>query len=338
MHFMITGHTGFKGTWLAFLLHKRGHSVSGLSLDVPKNALSYTTNVKSILINEFECDVRNHVELTKSIKRASPDVVIHMAAQALVRESYKDPLTTFETNVNGTLNVLKACQETPSIKAILAVTTDKVYKNRNTSIGHVESDELGGGDPYSASKAMADIAVQSWISSFPGEIPIGICRAGNVIGGGDISVDRLVPDLIGAYASGRTPILRYPNAIRPWQHVLDCLNGYLMLLDSLLLGKSVGPWNFGPSKTELRSVEDVASAVGKIWGVSKIWESDSDLHPEETLTLVLDSQKAPSLLGWENKLDFAQSVEWTANWYKDVYMGDSPLQRLTKDIDDYEEI
>jgi CDP-glucose 4,6-dehydratase len=261
-----------------------------------------------------------------------------MAAQALVRESYKDPLTTFETNVNGTLNILKACQEIPSIKAILAVTTDKVYKNTKKITGHIENDELGGADPYSASKAMADIAVQSWISSFPGDSPIGICRAGNVIGGGDISMDRLIPDLIDAYSTGRTPTLRYPNAIRPWQHVLDCLNGYLMLVDSLLVGKSVGPWNFGPSKNELRTVEDVTNAVGKIWGVAKNWELDSGLHPEETSTLVLDSQKARSELGWENKLDFAQSLEWTTNWYKDVHTGESPLQRLAKDIDVYEEI
>ena len=224
MHFLITGHTGFKGAWLSMLLHARGHTVSGISLQPETNSLFIQANVQKFLERDIRCDINESSKLTSYFNETKPDVVIHLAAQALVRESYNNPITTFETNVMGTLNVMKASQQLRDLKGQLIVTTDKVYKNMNKTSGYVESEALGGQDPYSASKAMADIAAQSWLSSFDNP-PTAIARAGNVIGGGDICADRLIPDLIQSYSNGSKPKLRAPNSIRPWQHVLDCLNG-----------------------------------------------------------------------------------------------------------------
>jgi CDP-glucose 4,6-dehydratase len=233
MHFLITGHTGFKGAWLSLLLRERGHNVSGISLEPENNTLYKSASIGKFFEHDIRCDIRDLDRLQRNFNSISPDVVIHLAAQALVRESYKDPIRTFETNVHGTINVLKASQNLPKLKAQLIVTTDKVYKNMDKLNAYIESDPLGGQDPYSASKAMADIATQSWLSSFV-NAPTGIARAGNVIGGGDISTDRLIPDLIKSYTSGLTPRLRAPKAVRPWQHVLDCLNGYLSLVDAII--------------------------------------------------------------------------------------------------------
>jgi len=337
MHFLITGHTGFKGTWLSMLLHQRGHLVSGISLDPEMDTLFSRADVGKFLENDIRCDIREAATLSSHFKDINPDVVIHLAAQALVRKSYINPVDTIETNVMGTINVLKASQQLHDLKAQLIVTTDKVYKNVGKKTGYVETEALGGQDPYSASKAMADIATQSWLSSF-GNPSTAIARAGNVIGGGDVCADRLLPDLANSFSSELIPKLRAPNSIRPWQHVLDCLNGYLMLVDALIQNKVDGAWNFGPDENQSKTVADVANVAGAVWGVEKSWESDRGNHPHEASVLMLNSDKARAELGWSDKLTFEESVQWTTNWYKNVNSGSDPLEETLKSIREFEAI
>ena len=335
MHFLITGHTGFKGAWLSLLLLERGHHVSGVSLNPERDSLFEKAKISNLLEKDLRVDIRDLDDLTYSFKGINPDVVVHFAAQALVHKSYKDPLTTYGTNVIGTINVLKASQALGELRAQLIITTDKVYKNVNRESGCLESDPLGGYDPYSASKAMADIATQSWISSFE-NVPTAIARAGNVIGGGDISENRLIPDLVNCYTSGLTPQLRAPNSVRPWQHVLDCLNGYLLLVDALLIGKGEGAWNFGPDQKQARTVSEVSELAGAIWGTENKWKQDLTKYPQEANLLTLNSDKARTNLSWQDKLNFEESVSWTMNWYKSVYTGSSPLEESLQNIKEFE--
>jgi CDP-glucose 4,6-dehydratase len=335
MHFLITGHTGFKGAWLSLLLRQRGHLVSGISLQPELESLFARAGIRDFLENDIRCDIRESTKLSSHFKEINPDVVIHLAAQALVRESYRHPLSTIDTNVFGTLNVLNASQQISDLKAQLIITTDKVYKNISKTSGYVETEALGGQDPYSASKAMADIATQSWLSSFE-NAPTAIARAGNVLGGGDVCADRLITDLIHSYSSGTTPKLRAPNSVRPWQHVLDCLNGYLTLVDAVIENKADGAWNFGPDENQSKTVADVANIVAKVWGVEKSWENDSGNHPHEASMLILNSNKARTNLGWSDKLSFEETIEWTTNWYKNVNSGKDPLEETLKNIRDFE--
>jgi CDP-glucose 4,6-dehydratase len=335
MHFLITGHTGFKGAWLSLILQQRGHVVSGISLAPERGSLFEQASIGKYLENDIYCDIRDLTKLTTSFKKINPDVVIHLAAQALVRESYRNPIVTFETNALGTLNVLQASQQIGQLKAQLIVTTDKVYKNVSKSSGYVETEALGGQDPYSASKAMADLATQSWLSSFE-NAPTAIARAGNVLGGGDVCADRLMPDLVHSYSSGATPKLRAPNSVRPWQHVLDCLNGYLTLVDAVIENKADGAWNFGPDENQSKTVADVANIAAEVWGVKKSWENDSGNHPHEASMLILNSNKARTNLGWSDKLSFEETVEWTTNWYINVNSGKNPLEETLKNIRDFE--
>ena len=335
MHFLITGHTGFKGAWLSLLLRQQGHLVSGISLEPEVGSLFERAEIGKFLENDIRCDIRESTKLSGYFKEVNPEVVIHLAAQALVRESYKNPIDTFETNVIGTLNVLKASQQISDLKAQLIITTDKVYKNISKTAGYLETDALGGQDPYSASKAMADIAAQSWISSFKNP-PTVIARAGNVIGGGDVCADRLIPDLISSYSSGLVPKLRAPNSVRPWQHVLDCLNGYLRLVDAVIQKNADGAWNFGPDEKQSKTVADVANIAGAVWGVEKSWENDLGNHPHEATMLMLNSNKARADLGWSDKLSFEESVKWTINWYKNVNEGSNPLDETLKNIREFE--
>ena len=299
MHYLITGHTGFKGSWLSLMLQMQGHTVSGISLDPLQKSLFNDTHLNEIFRYDLRLDIRNSKELAQAVKKVDPEVIIHLAAQPLVRESYKDPVGTFETNVLGTLNLLEATKELPSLKATLIITTDKVYKNHNHLRGYVESDELGGDDPYSASKAAADIATQSWVKSFA-TTPVSIARAGNVIGGGDWARDRIIPDLVNAYS-------------------LDCLNGYQKLIDRMLSHGELGEWNFGPALDEKYTVLDLVETFSKSWGGSsreKTWELEQTEQPHEAGYLLLDSSKARETLGWKDKLDFSTSIDLTVNWFK----------------------
>lgn len=336
MHYLVTGHTGFKGSWLALMLQMQGHAVSGISLDPPEKSLFNQANLSNLFQNDLRIDIRNSAELSKAIKKIDPEVIVHLAAQPLVRQSYKDPVRTYETNVLGTLNLLEATKTLSNLRASLVITTDKVYKNHNHLRGYVETDELGGDDPYSASKAAADIATQSWVKSFA-TTPVAIARAGNVIGGGDWAADRIIPDLVNAYSSNQKPTLRYPNAIRPWQHVLDCLNGYMKLVDSMISVGISGEWNFGPDLREKHEVLDLVKAFAKAWGVQEsdsAWTIDETEQPHEAGYLLLDSNKARKSLGWSDELSFSDSIDWTANWFKAAQTND-PLQVTTNQIKNF---
>jgi len=335
MHYLVTGHTGFKGAWLVALLRERGHTVSGLSLDPVADALYTRAGLTEQVAHDLRIDIRDASATAAGIADVAPDVVLHLAAQPLVRESYKEPRATFETNAMGTLNVLEAVQNTPSVKAHVVITTDKVYRNVNQEAGYVESDPLGGDDPYSSSKAMADILTQSWIKSFPGA-PTAIARAGNVIGGGDVSRDRLFVDLLAAFGDGRAPVLRYPKAVRPWQHVLDCLDGYLVLVDALLDGRGLGEWNFGPGRDSFVEVGDVATLAAELWGGGSHWEPDGGEHPHEAGLLALDATKAEQQLGWRNRLAFRDAVAWTVEWELAVRGGAAPTDVMREQIAAYE--
>ena len=335
MHYLITGHTGFKGAWLSLLLKSRGHEVSGVSVKSEKNSLYATAHVGELLKNDIQCDVRDRKALTPIFLKVNPDVVIHLAAQSLVRRSFVVPLETFETNVNGTLNVLSASDLVPNLKAQLIITTDKVYKNNVETLGYIETDSLGGSDPYSASKAMADIATQVWMSRVS-RVPTAIARAGNVFGGGDWSEDRLIPDLIRSLSNNQKLELRFPNAIRPWQHILDCLNGYLLLIERTLNSGESGIWNFGPNPNVRSTVIDIAEIVSKSWGAEFNWALTKEVQPVENACLLLNSDKARQWLGWKDRLTLTEGIEWTSKWYRRVHDGSDPLEETLRNISDFE--
>jgi len=336
MHYLVTGHTGFKGSWLSLMLQMQGHSISGISLDPLEKSHFNLARLSDIFENDLRIDIRNSKKFRQAVEKIDPEVIIHLAAQPLVRESYKDPVGTFETNVLGTLNLLEATKELSNLKATLIITTDKVYKDHNHLRGYVESDELGGDDPYSASKAAADIATQSWIQSFATS-PVAIARAGNVIGGGDWAVDRIIPDLVNAYSANLLPTLRYPDAIRPWQHVLDCLDGYQKLLKEMLETGQSGQWNFGPTLDRKHSVSELVECFAKSWGVvgnEQPWKLVENVQPHEAGYLLLDSSKARETLGWNDKLDFKLAIEMTVEWFKKVDT-ESPREVTTNQIREF---
>jgi CDP-glucose 4,6-dehydratase len=319
------------------MLNQLGHEVSGISLEPVKKSLFKTAKLNKKMSFDEICDIRDLKKLNKKIQKISPDVVIHLAAQPLVRKSYLDPRETIETNAIGTFNVLEAVSNTPSVKANLIITTDKVYKNVNQKKGYIESDHLGGDDPYSASKAMADIVTQSFVKSFPG-IPTAIARAGNVIGGGDVSADRLIPDLINGFIQKEPVLIRYPSAVRPWQHVLDCLNGYLILVDEMLNNKVVGEWNFGPDERSFKDVKTVADYLKNRWGQGAAWITDEKENPHEAELLALDATKAETQLNWHNKLSFEETLDWTLDWHKAVTAGANPLEQTQAQINKFREM
>jgi CDP-glucose 4,6-dehydratase len=336
MRYLITGHTGFKGAWLTLLLKSRGHTVSGLALEPEPGSLFEIANIASVLDQDFRIDIRQADDCAEAIQQVKPDVVMHLAAQPLVRESYREPRVTFETNVMGTLNVIEAVSKTPSVQAHVVVTTDKVYQNVNRVKGYREDEPLGGDDPYSASKAMADILTQSWIKSFSAP-PTAIARAGNVIGGGDVSKDRLLVDLLQNFAAGQVTEIRFPDAVRPWQHVLDCLNGYTALVDALLEGGGLGEWNFGPGPDSFVTVRAIADIAASLWGGNVTWvDSSSSEHLHEANLLALDATKAQENLHWRNRLNFEESLAWTVEWQKRVTRdGQLPLSVTLDQISEF---
>jgi CDP-glucose 4,6-dehydratase len=329
---LVTGHTGFKGSWLSLLLSSRGHEVSGIALDPLPGGLFEKARVAETLRHDVRLDIRDAGALTDAVKGIGADVVFHLAAQPLVRESYRIPRETYETNAMGTLNVLEAVAATPQTQAAVIITTDKVYRNVSQLEGYVESDALGGDDPYSSSKAMADLLTQSWVKSFPG-VPTAIARAGNVIGGGDVSKDRLLVDLVNGYASGEPVHIRMPDAVRPWQHVLDCLSGYLSLGAALLDGDGQGAWNFGPDPGDAQTVREIADAGAAWWGDGAAWIDDSGReHLHEASLLTLDPSKAQSALGWRNLIPYPASLEWTLAWERAVRDGSDARQVALEQI------
>lgn len=323
-HVLITGHTGFKGSWLVAMLHNIGARVSGLSLDPIEGGIFEKAAIHEFLVHDFRRDIRDLDGVKEAFQLASPDVVIHLAAQPLVLTSYDNPEETYSTNVMGTLNVLQALEVTATVKAALVITTDKVYRQSpGQTRAFVESDALGAADPYSTSKAMADLLAQSWMSSHP-IFKVAIARAGNVIGGGDVSENRLLPDLLSAFGKGHHAHVRNPESVRPWQHVLDCLAGYLALTEALLTGTAEsGAYNFGPAPEHPLRVREVAQIAAEAWGSESSWVAEEQAQPNESQFLILDSKKAKSVLGWEEKLAAKDAIEWTVEWSRRQFDGES---------------
>lgn len=317
----LTGHTGFKGSWLSLWLEKLGAEVTAVSLEPETNPSLYGRLAPWNGQSHHIADIREAATFKQHFIDFEPEIVIHMAAQALVRRSYENPTETFATNVMGTANVLDAVRETPSVKTALVVTSDKVYANDGSGLPFVETDMLGGKDPYSNSKACTELVVQSYRDSFfkGRDIRLATVRAGNVIGGGDWSKDRLIPDFIRAFESRQPILLRYPEAIRPWQHVLEPLGGYLAFAEALTLaGERELPeaLNFGPDPQNFATVCELAEALGLAHGVSDVWKPAPGNHLPEAPALTLSSALALSAIGWRPRLSLQQTIEWTAAWYK----------------------
>lgn len=315
---LLTGHTGFKGSWLALWLTALGAEVVGVALDPDSEPNHW--GLLGLGIAEHRVDIRDGVAMAEIVRSTRPDVVFHLAAQALVRRSYRDPLDTWSTNVMGTAAVLDACRGIDSVRAILVVTTDKCYENREWEWGYRETDALGGHDPYSASKAGTELVVGSYRRSFfhvPGAPLIATARAGNVIGGGDWSEDRLIPDLVRAASAGAPLEIRSPDATRPWQHVLESLSGYLLLGQRLLEGNAdvAQAWNFGPEPDGNRSVADVLGTLQAYWP-RLAWHVTAAPQPHEARLLYLDSAKARARLDWRPVWNVEQALEATADWYR----------------------
>lgn len=315
---LVTGHTGFKGSWLSLWLTELGADLAGIALAPDTRHIHWSS--LNLAIDDYQCDIRNANKIEKLIKSIRPEIVFHLAAQPLVRQSYQAPVETWSTNVMGTVNILEACKDTPSVQAIVIITTDKCYEDQETSRGYREGDRLGGHDPYSASKAASELVVNSYRKSFFGNRATALlatARAGNVIGGGDWSEDRLIPDLMRAMIEKKSLEIRSPTAIRPWQHVLEPISGYLMLGQRLLLGhvEAAGPWNFGPNNEANQSVSEVLVKFKRSFKCLK-WHETKNYQPHETKLLHLDSSKAHKKLNWHPIWNIDSSVQKTADWYE----------------------
>jgi len=339
---MITGHTGFKGSWLSMWLNKLGANISGISLrDSVSNPNLFTILNLKELSNDHRGDIVSIDNCFNAIKEENPEIIFHMAAQPLVRKSYEDPLETFNTNVIGTLNILQCALKSKSIKSIVVITTDKCYENNESDYAFVETDTLGGFDPYSSSKVCAEHVVSSYYKSFFKEKGIGLAtaRAGNVIGGGDWSVYRIIPDAMISWSQNKRLLMRSPSSIRPWQHVLEPLSGYLMLAEYLFDNPDEisGPWNFGPDENSIKTVEEIIELASKYWSNYVLWDIEIDNSLYETQLLKLNSQKARSILGWKPRWDIDKAIFKTTHWYNNYYSGSKDMINLTlKQISEYE--
>ena len=335
---LLTGHTGFKGSWLQLWLCGMGAEVWGYALKPVTSP-----NLSDIVAGQAHsviADIRDAAAVRKSVADSRPQIVIHMAAQPLVRESYRDPLGTYATNVMGTANLLQACRDASSLQGIVIVTSDKVYENHDAGRPFLEEDRLGGHDPYSNSKACAELVTACFRDSFYGDgPPIASVRAGNVIGGGDWSVDRLIPDCVRALRVGVPVVLRYPDAVRPWQHVLDPLSGYLAVARALVETPSAAPRavNFGPDPASFCSVRQVVDAFSARFAGKPGWQRDGGAHPTEAQALTLSSALAERSLGWCPGLGIEDTLSWTADWYRAHAAGENMLEFSTMQLGQYRE-
>jgi len=334
---LLTGHTGFKGAWAALWLASMGARVHGLALAPETNPNIHDLLSTGHLTSSVIGDIREPQVIAAAVQSAAPEIVIHMAAQALVRRSYREPIATFDTNVMGTAHLLEALRGTSNLKCVLVVTSDKVYENRDDGHRFVETDALGGTDPYSASKAAAEIVTASYAKSFytPTAVRVVTGRAGNVIGGGDWSEDRLLPDVWRAVQENRSVELRYPNSTRPWQHVLEPLSGYLTYIERIFddtAGQLPNALNFGPREEQPITVAEIVDVLNRQLGVTADWQKAPGTHPPEKATLSIDASNARKTLGWSARLSAEEAVKWTALWYKahrdGAQMRDFTLQQI----------
>jgi CDP-glucose 4,6-dehydratase len=343
----LTGHTGFKGGWLALWLQRMGAELTGYALTPPTNpSLFDAARVGEGMVSHI-ADIRDAAALREAMRAARPEVVLHLAAQPLVRASYDDPVGTYATNVMGTVHLLEAVRATPGVRAVVNVTTDKCYENREWIWPYRETDPMGGYDPYSNSKGCAELVTAAYRSSFfnpalAGEhgVAIASARAGNVIGGGDWALDRLLPDIIAAFAAGQPVVIRSPHAIRPWQHVLEPLSGYLMLAERLFAdGPMWGEgWNFGPRLEDARPVSDIVARMTAKWGKGASWRLSEGDHPHEATFLKLDISKATERLGWQPRLRLAQALDFTVEWAQRRAAGEDMREVCLDQIARYQSI
>jgi CDP-glucose 4,6-dehydratase len=342
---IVTGHTGFKGSWLCNWLLALGANVVGISIDIPTNPSNYVASSLKNNIKDYFLDIRDGAKLRKTIEEVQPDYIFHLAAKSLVVPSYKSPFETYSTNALGTVNVLEAMRHLKKQVVAIMITSDKAYDNVEWVWGYRETDRLGGKDPYSASKGMAELAIRSYVESFFGKndsnICIGIARAGNVIGGGDWAEYRIVPDCVKSWSKGKSINIRNPNATRPWQHVLEPLGGYLLLASKLSASKDFHgeAYNFGPSLTCSYSVSDLINEMSKYWD-NVIWRNMSEENDvvHEAKLLKLNCDKARFDLGWQSLLTYEDTVKMTSEWYREFYKGSDINMISTSQIQEYSEL
>lgn len=322
---LLTGHTGFKGSWLTLWLQQLGATVTGYSLPPPTQPNLFESAKVATSINSIHGDIRDFEHLRTVMTECQPAIVIHLAAQALVRYSYEHPVETYSTNVMGTVNVLEAARLTKGVKVVIVVTSDKCYDNKEWIWAYRENEPMGGYDPYSNSKGCAELVTAAYRNSYFNPthydhhgVAVASTRAGNVIGGGDWAKDRLIPDILQAFLTQRPVIIRHPNAIRPWQHVLEPLHGYLLLAERLW---EQGPafaegWNFGPPESEVKPVSWIVEQLAHLWGEPTRWECETSPQPHEANYLKLDCSKAQTRLHWWPQLSLENSLEWIVEWYR----------------------
>lgn len=336
----ITGHTGFKGAWMADWLSRLGAVVTGYSLPPETRPNLFSMIRPQLRLRHFEGDVGDRSRMSKIIRQARPEIVFHLAAQALVRRSYGDPVETYRTNVMGTAHLIDSIRSVESVRSVVIVTSDKCYENVGWNYGYRETDALGGYDPYSSSKACAELVTSSFRRSFFGKrVGLASARAGNVIGGGDWSMDRIVPDCVRSFSKGRPVLVRNPGATRPWQHVLDPLAGYL-LLGRRLFEKPLEfarGWNFGPEHSGSLSVLQLVQKLAKEWGKAE-FRLDTKRHPHEAAQLRLDISQSRSLLGWRPVWNAGKAIEATVEWYKAYLLGKNHVVNvMNRQFDDFQE-
>lgn len=339
---LVTGDTGFKGSWLSLWLHELGADVVGFALPPEREEDHFCMIELDKMIHHIDGDTREFTVLNKIFDDFRPEYLFHLAAQSLVKLSYEEPKLTFDTNVGGSVNILEAIRTTASLRSVIYVTSDKCYKNREWIWSYRENDELGGHDPYSASKAAAEIVFSAYMNSFFNEregLGAASVRAGNVIGGGDWALDRIVPDCIKALRSGQPIMVRSPNSTRPWQHVLEPLSGYLLLASKIYNNpeKHSGAWNFGPGGESICTVQDLAERIVGFWGKGDIQVNIQHGTPHEARLLHLNCDKAQRILRWRPRWDFDRAVDETAFWYKEVISGKPALQISRQQIKNYME-
>ena len=339
---LLTGHTGFKGAWLSLWLARLGARVSGFAL-APETRPNLFEAIDFPSERSRIGDIRDLAALADAMAASQPDIVIHMAAQALVRPSYADPVGTFAVNAMGTVHLLEAVRGAPSVRAVVVVTSDKAYENREWPYAYRETEAMGGRDPYSASKGCAELVTSAYRASFFGAgghpARIASARAGNVIGGGDWSADRLIPDIVRAFWAGQSVEIRAPHAIRPWQHVLEPLAGYLRLAECLAGddGNAFAEgWNLGPADEDCRPVADLVERLARGWGDGAGWHLSQRTHPHEATYLKVDASKARARLGWDRRLTLDTALDWTATWYRAAASGADPRALAAAEIARYE--
>lgn len=336
----LTGHTGFKGSWISLWLQSLGADIKGFSLEPPSEPSLFEEGRVAIGMQSDIGDIRDLRAITDSMQSFNPDILIHMAAQPLVRLSYRQPVETYATNVMGTVHVLEAARQCSGLRAIVNVTTDKCYENREWIWGYREDEAMGGHDPYSSSKGCAEILTTAYRKSFfneAGSASLGSARSGNVIGGGDWAEDRLVPDILRAFESGTHAVIRYPDSIRPWQFVLEPLGGYLVLAERLWDSSDeyAQAWNFGPTYDDSRSVEWIASRLAASWGESANWRLEPDAQPHEAKYLKLDISKARERLDWRPACPLETALDQIVHWHKSWLKGEDARGLCLQQIASY---